>query len=120
VWQVLTGFASYDQWHPFMRIEGLAVAGTKLAVDMSAHGEHGMTFHPRVASALPGHELRRVARLGLSAIIDAEHYFVLTTNDDGTTHLEQGEHFSGALVALARGSAKRVATGRAESSPTPT
>jgi hypothetical protein len=32
-------------------------------------------------------------------------YFILSTNDDGTTRLNHGERFSGALVAFAKGSA---------------
>jgi hypothetical protein len=42
---------------------------------------------------------------------DGEHFFVLTANGDGTTRLNHGERFSGALVALARGSTKNGAAG---------
>lgn len=107
VWEVLTDFASYEQWNPFMRIEGVAETGSKLVVHMSAGGEHGMTFRPKVLSAIPGRELRWLGTLGFHGIADGEHYFVLTPNDDGTTHLDHGERFSGALVALAKGSAEK-------------
>ena len=105
VWEVLTDFAHCEQWNPFMRIEGVAEAGTKLTVHMSANGEHGMTFRPTVLSAIPGRELRWLGKLGLHGIVDGEHYFILTPNEDGTTHLDHGERFSGILVALAKGSA---------------
>jgi hypothetical protein len=78
VWDVLTDFAAYGEWNPFLRIEGTAEVGTKLVVHMSGGGEH---------------------------------FFILTTNEDGTTHLEHGERFSGALVALARGDSAKNDTG---------
>lgn len=105
VWDVLADFAHYEQWNPFMRIEGVAEPGTKLTVHMSADGEHGRTFRPTVLSAIPDRELRWLGTLRLHGIIDGEHYFILTPNEDGTTHLDHGERFSGILVALAKESA---------------
>jgi hypothetical protein len=100
VWDVLTDFASYQEWNPGMRIEGAPEVGTKLAVHMTG----GMSFKPKVLAATPGKELRWLGKLGLRGIAAGEHYFVLTTNDDGTTRLNHGERYSGALVALAKGS----------------
>ena len=99
VWDVLTDFASYQEWNPGMRIEGAPEVGTKLVV----HLTDGMTFKPKVLAATPGEELRWLGKLGLRGIAAGEHFFVLTANDDGTTRLEHGERYSGVLVALARG-----------------
>jgi hypothetical protein len=99
VWDVLTDFASYKEWNPGMRIEGAPEVGTKLHVHLT-----GMSFKPKVLAATPGKELRWLGKLGHRGIAAGEHYFVLTTNDDGTTRLNHGERYSGALVALARGS----------------
>ena len=55
-------------------------------------------------AATRGEELRWLGKLGFRGIADGEHFFILTTNDDGTTRLNHGERFSGALVALAEGS----------------
>jgi hypothetical protein len=74
---------------------------------MSADGEHGMSFKPEVLVATPNEELRWLGKLGLHGIADGEHYFILSTNDDGTTRLNHGERFSGALVAFAKGSARK-------------
>lgn len=98
VWDVLVDFASYDQWSPVLRIEGTATVGTKLVVHMGA-----MSFKPKVLKATPNQELRWLGRLGFGGIADGEHYFILSTNTDGTTRLDHGEHFSGILVALAKG-----------------
>jgi hypothetical protein len=72
---------------------------------MSAAGAHGVTFRPKVLSAIPGRKLRWLGKLGFRGIVDGEHYFILTPNEDGTTHLDHGERFSGVLVALAKGRA---------------
>jgi hypothetical protein len=98
VWEVLTDFASYEEWNPVMRIEGAPEVGTKLVVHMTG----GMTFKPKVLVATPGEELRWLGKLGLRGIAAGEHFFVLTTNDDGTTRLNHGERYSGALTAFAR------------------
>jgi hypothetical protein len=100
VWDVLTDFASYKEWNPGMRIEGAPEVGTKLHVHLT-----GMSFKPKVLAATPGKELRWLGKLGHRGIAAGEHYFVLTTNDDGTTRLNHGERYSGALIALARGRA---------------
>ena len=105
VWDVLTDFASYSEWNTFIRVEGTPEVGKKLVVHMPADGGHGMSFKPEVLAATPNEELRWVGKLGFHGIADGEHYFILTTNEDGTTRLNHGERFSGALVALARGSA---------------
>ena len=104
VWDVLTDFASYKEWNPNMRIEGAPEVGTKLVVHLLASDGRGMSFKPRVLAATPGKELRWLGKLGLRGIAAGEHFFILTTNDDGTTRLDHGERYSGALVALARGS----------------
>jgi hypothetical protein len=73
-----------------------------LTIDTTADGGHGMSFKPEVLAATPGEELRWLGKLGFHGIADGEHFFILTTNDDGTTRLNHGERFSGALVALAK------------------
>lgn len=104
IWDVLTDFAAYRDWNPFMdRIEGAPEVGTKLVVHMTPPGGRGMTFKPTVLAATPGQELRWLGKLGFGGLFDGEHTFVLTPNADGTTRLTHGEHFSGVLVALFKG-----------------
>src|SRR5262245_50941189 len=99
VWDVLTDFACYKEWNPDMRIEGVPEVGSNLVVYLSG----GMSFKPKVLVATPGEELRWLGKLGLRGIAAGEHFFVLTTNDDGTTRLNHGERYSGVLVTLSRG-----------------
>ena len=103
VWDVLTDFASYSEWSPSMRTVKTPEVGTKLVVHLLADGDHGMSFKPKVLAATPGEELRWLGKLGFHGIVDGEHFFILATNDDGSTRLNHGERFSGALVALAKG-----------------
>lgn len=98
VWDVLTDFAAYRDWNPSMRIEGAAVVGTKLDVHMGGGGR-GMSFKPTVLAA-SGQELRWLGKLGFSGIANGEHFFILTSNADGSTCLTHGERYSGVLVAL--------------------
>ena len=102
VWNVLTDFASYEEWNPVMRIEGAPEVGTKLHVHLTGARGGGMTFKPKVLAATPGKELRWLGKLGLRGIAAGEHFFVLTSNEDGTTRLNHGERYSGALIALTK------------------
>lgn len=112
VWGVLTNFAAYRDWNPFMdRAEGTPEVGAKLVIHMTANGGRGMTFKPTVLAATPGQELRWLGKLGVGGLFDGENSFVLTPNADGTTYLTHGERFSGILVALLKGTLKNSHAG---------
>lgn len=111
VWEVLTDFAAYDEWNPFMRIEGTSEVGARLVVHMTPEGSRGMTFKPKVVAATAGQELRWLGRLGFGGVFDGEHSFVLTPHADGSTRLAHGEHFSGILVSLLGGTVKKAEAG---------
>lgn len=101
VWAVLTDFAAYPEWNPFMdRVTGTPSVGETLVVHMKPNGGRAMTFKPTVLAATPGRELRWLGKLGVSGLLDGEHSFLLNANTDGTTRLTHGETFSGVLVAL--------------------
>jgi hypothetical protein len=105
VWEVLTDFARYSEWSTSIRVEGTPEVGERLVVHMSGDGGLGMRFRPEVLAATPNEELRWLGKLGFHGIADGEHYFILSTNADGTTRLNHGERFSGLLVAFAKSSA---------------
>jgi hypothetical protein len=115
VWNVLTDFAGYREWNPIMKhIEGTARVGTKLVVHMSGNDGRGSTFTPKVLAAIPGQELRWLGKLGPGGRFDGEHFFILTTNVDGTTRLTHGETFSGLLPALMKHRLEKGGRERAE------
>ncbi len=112
VWEVLTDFAAYPDWNPFMRrIEGTPQVGARLVVHMSPPGGRGMIFKPTVLAANPGRELRWLGELGFGGLFDGEHSFVLTAKADGTTRLTHSERFSGVLVTLFKALLKNTHAG---------
>lgn len=103
VWKLLTEFASYPQWNPFVRsIEGDLVVGQKLKVFIQPPGSGGMRFRPTLLVVSPARELRWRGRLLLPGVFDGEHYFKLEPTPNGTVLVRQGERFTGVLVPLAR------------------
>ncbi|NRQ34779.1 SRPBCC domain-containing protein [Nonomuraea sp. NN258] len=103
VWDVLTDFAAYTTWNPFIREgAGEAVVGGTLTLRMHPEKGKPMTFRPKVLTAEPGRSLRWIGRLVLPGIFDGTHEFALTPTADGT-HLVQSETFKGLLVPFLGG-----------------
>jgi hypothetical protein len=64
IWQVLTDFAAYPQWNPFIRkVEGEIKAGVRLEVFIQPSGRRGMSFRPAVLTAEPDREFRWLGHL---------------------------------------------------------
>ncbi len=96
VWAILTDFASYPDWNPFItRAEGDWSPGNKVAVTAG-----DMDFKPIVLRFEANRELRWCGSLFFKGLFDGEHYFRLLNNSDGTTTLEHGEHFQGILTPI--------------------
>ena len=101
VWRVLTDFARYGEWNPFIQaIDGDAKVGATLKVQMTAPGGRKMTFKPRVLAADENRELRWKGRLLVPGIFDGEHRFVIEPRGSGVRFV-QAERFSGILIPLA-------------------
>jgi hypothetical protein len=100
VWQVLTDFASYPDWNPFIvSLQGRAEWGERLAVRIRAGEGKEHLFKPVVLQATPPTRLRWLGRLGLPGLFDGEHDFELEQQGDATL-LHQRESFQGYLVPL--------------------
>ncbi|MFC6836827.1 SRPBCC domain-containing protein [Halomarina ordinaria] len=97
VWRVLTDFAAYPEWNPFMTVEGHPRKGERLTVHLSPPGGRSVTFRPVVRRA-DGDELRWEGRLFVPGLYDGTHRFALTEHPDGTTTLVHDETFGGVLV----------------------
>ena len=108
VWQVLTDFAAYPQWNPFIvRAEGDARRGGRLTLRMQPAGGRATTFRPTVLEAAQGRELRWLGRLLVPGLFDGEHRFTIRPLGDGQVRLVQQEDFRGLLVPLLAGSLDR-------------
>ena len=104
VWQVLTDFAAYPDWNPFIRsIEGEPRAGSRLKVRIEPLGARAMTFRPTVRAADPSRELRWLGRLFVPGLVDGEHRLALEPLAGQRSRFVQSERFSGLLVGLLSG-----------------
>jgi hypothetical protein len=100
VWRILTDFAAYPDWNPFIRrLSGELVVGARLQVTIQPPGRRPMSFRPVVQRVEPERELRWLGRVLLPGLFDGEHGFVIEQHADGC-RLHHEETFSGLLVPL--------------------
>ena len=99
VWAVLTDFAKYGEWNPFVRtFTGTPVVGEKVSITLHQPGGKPMTFTPTILQYNKYKELKWLGSLLMPYLFDGEHTFKLMDNGDGSTTLQQYEHFRGILV----------------------
>lgn len=100
VWQVLTGFAAYPEWNPFIRqIAGRLSPGEALDVLLGAPGTKPMNIRPLVVEVEENRYFQWQGYLGFKGLFGGAHYFRLEALGDKQTRLIHGEHFSGILRA---------------------
>lgn len=100
VWKILTDFARYPEWNPFIvKIQGEIAPDARLSVTLSLP-ETGTerTFRPRIVHLEAEQELRWRGHLWVRGLFDGEHFFRLSGTESGGTRLVHGENFSGLLV----------------------
>jgi hypothetical protein len=103
VWDVLTDFRRYGEWHPgTSEIEGRAEVGSRLRVVFSLNGGRRMTMRPTVLVAEPGREFRWLGHLLVPGLFDGEHRFEIHEDEPGVVRFVQGERFRGLLVPFLR------------------
>ncbi len=101
VWRLLTDFASYPEWNPFIRsISGQPTTGERLAVRIEPPGGRGMTFRPQVLNAQPNRELRWVGHLLVPGLFDGEHSLAIQPLGENRVRFVQREAFKGLLVPV--------------------
>jgi hypothetical protein len=101
VWGLLTDFASYPQWNPFIRsISGQPAPGERLEVRIEPPGGRGMTFKPKVLNAEPNRELRWLGHLLVPGVFDGEHSLAIQPLGEARVRFVQREAFRGLLVPL--------------------
>jgi hypothetical protein len=101
VWAVLTDFAGYPEWNPFITdASGTLAVGEVLTLRMLPSGKP-QTFTPEVLAVREDAELRWLGALRWSWLFSAEHRFALSSVGDGT-RLVHSEVFRGVLVPLLR------------------
>ena len=87
VWELLTDFASYPQWNPFIRhISGRLAPGERLQARLEPPGGRAMTFKPKVLAAEPNRELRWLGHLLVPGVFDGEHSFTIEPLQENRVH----------------------------------
>jgi hypothetical protein len=101
VWQILTDFASFPEWNPFIRrASGEPRKGARLVVFLQPSGARGMTFRSEVLNAEPNRELRWLGHLLVPRLFDGEHIFTIEPLGVNRVRFVQREIFTGLLVFL--------------------
>jgi hypothetical protein len=101
VWNVLTGFADYPDWNPFIRhLDGPVAVGARLDARIQPPGGRAMRFRPRLLAATPDRELRWLGHLGFPGVFDGEHSFRIEPMDTDRVRFVQEESFAGLLAPL--------------------
>jgi hypothetical protein len=90
VWGILTDFAAFPQWNPFIRrASGEPRTGARLQVYVQPSGARGMAFRPTVLRAEPNRELRWLGRLWVPGLFDGEHILSIEPLDASRVHFVQ-------------------------------
>ena len=101
IWQVLTDFAAFPDWNPFIKsVTGGLEPGSHLVIKIQPPKGMGMTFKPVVLAAEPGRELRWRGKLLMPGLFDGEHFFSIEDIGEGRARMVQGEKFTGLLVPV--------------------
>jgi hypothetical protein len=112
VYRVLTDFARYHEWNPFLTaIRGELVVGKRLSVEMSLPEGGFYELAPTLLAVSEASELRWQGPFLFPVWLEAEHFFLLSERAPGVTRLVQGENFSGLLLRFATSSLTLAARG---------
>jgi hypothetical protein len=112
VYRVLTDFGSYQAWNPFLTaVNGKLTVGQKLSVEMSLPEGKTYLLEPVVTQVTENSELRWSGRFISPALLEAEHFFLLTERAAGLTRVVHGQNFSGFLLRFAGNSLTLAARG---------
>jgi len=99
IWNVLTDFAHYPEWNPFVTsLEGTVQTGKRIRVKLTPPGQKGMIFTPTVLCFDRNERFEWIGHLFIPGLFDGRHRFELKVNEDGTTTFIQSEQFRGILV----------------------
>lgn len=100
VWDILMDFEAYNEWNPFIRsIDGAAVEGARIDVQLGASGKKPMSFTPVVQETSAPKRFSWLGSVVTKGIFDGKHQFELEEIDSGT-RFHQYEEFSGFLAPL--------------------
>lgn len=101
-WQVLTDFAKYPQWNPYLtRVEGLLEPGETISFTLvDGNFDKPIDLTARLVGVRAPEEIYWEGTLGIRGLHDTRHVFRLTPLGNGYTQLVHFEEFRGLLALL--------------------
>lgn len=101
VWKILTDFATYDQWNPFInKIIGLPTEGSKIDIYIETPSGKNRKYSPRITKVEEGRELRWFGKSSIPGFLNAEHIFTIEELQPESVRFIQREVFVGLLTRL--------------------
>lgn len=102
VWTVLTDFALYQNWNPFIcSISGIPKKGNSLRI-RARSGLKRMSFNATVILAEPPLELTWSGHLFIPGLFQGEHSCLIELLSDKRVYFRQNESFSGVISPFIR------------------
>jgi hypothetical protein len=102
VWQVLTDFAHYSEWNPFIScISGELVGGGELSVTTISLLGIPLNFRLKVDRISENCGMRWQGQTITPGLLDGRHYFEIHELTPDKVRFVQYEEFSGAMLKLA-------------------
>ncbi len=100
VWGVLTDFASFPDWNPFMRsVSGDLSVGGRLTVRLQPPRSKGATFKPNIIEVERYRSIRWLGHLLIPGLFDGEHILEILPVEGGKrVRFIQRELFSGLFL----------------------
>jgi hypothetical protein len=112
VWSVLTDYARYGDWNPYLvAVEGRAEAGTTVVVDArpAEGGAAGLRYPVDVVEVEAPHLMRWMGGLADRTQFEGDHRWELRPAAAGRTHLRHWEELAGTLAAQIMGDGSAAA-----------
>ncbi len=101
VWKILTDFATYDQWNPFInKIIGNPREGDKIDIHIETPGGKKRKYSPRITKVEEARELRWFGKSSIPGFLNAEHIFTIEELQPQRVRFVQREVFDGLLAGL--------------------
>jgi hypothetical protein len=101
VWNVLTDFAAYPEWNPFIvSAAGELTLGSQLVVRIAPEGSRPMTFKPSVVRLEHEREFEWLGHLLVRGLFDGRHCFHLEPLAADATRFHHSEYFRGLLAPV--------------------
>ena len=113
VWGILTDFATYEQWNPFInKIVGLPKQGERVDIYIQTPSGKKRRYSPRITKVEERRELRWFGKSSLPGFLNAEHIFMIEELQPNHVRFIQREVFDGLMTRLfGKGFDKEISQG---------